>query len=89
MKKGVLPTLNEIHRHPLRGWIRAVSINLEMLRLALIDEHRDAFEGAPRFSLDPSNWMAAAVEEQIGCLTRALTLYEQALVCGEDIDIDF
>ncbi len=89
MKKGVLPSLNEIHRHPIRGWVRAVSINLEMLRLALIDEHRDAFEGAPFPSLDPSQWMAGAVEEQIGCLSRVLSLYEQALVCGQDVDIDF
>jgi hypothetical protein len=29
-----------------------------MLRCAILDQHRDAFEGASPLSQDPSSWMA-------------------------------
>ena len=75
---------------PLHAWLGATSQNLEALRLALAARHRDAFNGAADPCLDPSNWMARAVETNLDALLRAMALYEQAVRAAEALeDVDF
>lgn len=65
-------------------------MNLEHLRLALIGYHREAFEEAQAPSLDPTAWMARAVDANLTALIRAMEIYEQAARFAEDIgDVEF
>jgi len=84
------PELGRVTRHPLPGWIQATSLNLECLRLALIDRHRDAFEPSYALRLDPTHWMARTLEAQIGALIRTMEIYEQADRLEDGLeDVDF
>jgi hypothetical protein len=79
-----------ISRHPLHAWLATTGQGLEALRLALIGHHQEAFEPAADPCIDPSNWMARAVEANLDALIRTMTLYEQAVRVAEELEeMDF
>jgi hypothetical protein len=86
----VTPAIAHVTGQPVPSWLRATRLNLEYLRLALIDHHRDAFEEAPALSFDPTNWMARAIEADLTALIRTMELYEQDARLAEELeDVEF
>lgn len=84
------PAFADVTGHPIPTWLRATRLNLEYLRLALIDQHRDAFEESSTLSFDPTNWMARALEANLTALIRTMDLYEQAARLAEELeDVEF
>jgi len=82
----VTPKFSKVTGHPVPKWIRATSLNLECLRLALIDRHRDAFDQAAILTFDPSSWMARALDAHIDALIRTMELYAQAERLADELD---
>jgi len=86
----VRPEILRVTRHPLPGWIQATSLNLECLRLALLDRHREAFEPSGAMAMDPAPWMARSLDAQIGALTQTMETYEQADRLADELeDVNF
>ena len=84
------PTFADDASHPVPTWLRATRLNLEYLRLALIAHHRDAFEEDSALGLDPTNWMARALDADLTALIRTMELYEQAACFAEEFeDVEF
>jgi hypothetical protein len=85
-----MPTLADVTGHPIEAWLRASRLNLEHLRLALIGYHRESFESVQALGLDPTAWMARALDANFTALIRAMELYEQAARFAEDVgDLEF